>query len=87
MKRFYLCICSSKHSPRIFIFLSEGLSHLGSGAAHKHLVIVLPGSPVTSECTERPTHGDAPQPTGGAANTPTAVASPRSDSQSVPPAA
>ncbi len=38
------------------------MCHLVSGAAHKHLVIILAGSPVASEYTECTTHGDAQWP-------------------------
>lgn len=38
------------------------LCHLVSSAAHKHLVIILAGSPVTSEYTKSTAHGDARRP-------------------------
>lgn len=53
----------SRHTKKhIFCPLCLISGHLVSGAAHKHLVIILAGSPVTSEYTERTTHGDVLRP-------------------------
>lgn len=57
-------IFSGKQIPHIIMSLSGPylICHLVSRAAHKHLVIILPGSPVISEHTECTTHGDARRP-------------------------
>lgn len=44
-----------------------------SGAAHKHLVIILAGSPVTSEYTECTTHDDVLRPSTVTGHTLTAL--------------
>lgn len=48
--------------PVRLISVPQLLFHLVSGAANKHVVVILPGSPVTSEHTQRTAHGEAVRP-------------------------